>query len=179
MKFELFENTPYSREKDMLRVMHSFMMRMKIKFNDWVIFRDHDTMFCSNDWFVKIEDAIQEKGDSGIYTCWTNRVNCDWQVDFKSPDTDDMWQHWDHAMFREEQEIIDRTGEEQMFSGMLMVIQKKQWLKIYPKLTKKLLGMDNEIHKACLDLGLKIWQIDLYIYHRYRWGIKGDKSHLR
>ena len=162
----------------MLYRMDEFMRMLEMD-NDWVIFRDHDTIFCGNDWYTKIAEAIEVKGDSGIYTCWTNRVNCEWQVDPDSPIDDNMWNHWDHSFFREPKGLIDRTDEEQMFSGMLMVIQKKQWLKIFPLLKRKLLGMDNEIHQACLKLGYKIWQIDLYIYHRYRWGVKNDKHHLK
>ena len=173
----MFEHVPYDQDKRMLDAMQAFMDRMRI--NDWVIFRDHDTCFCGNDWFTRIWDAVQEKGNDGIYTGWTNRVNCEWQVDEDSPESDDFYEHWDYDFFREPKRLIDRTDEEQMFSGFLMVIQKQQWKKIYPYLRSQLLGMDNEIHGACLDLGLRIYQVDVYLYHRYRWGIKQDKHHLK
>ena len=173
----IFEHIPYSPEKDLLFAMDMFMTRMQPE--DWVIFRDHDTSFCGNDWYLRIEAAIEDKGETGIYTGWTNRINCEWQLDKEAPDTDDFYRHWDYDFFREEKGTIDRTGEEQMFSGFLMVIQKQQWERIYSYLTKKLLGMDNEIHVACLELGLKIFQADVYLYHRYRWGYQEDKAHLK
>ena len=172
----IFEHVAYDRDKNLLHAMNSFMNRMWV--DDWVVFRDHDTLFCGNDWWPRIEDAIEEKGNTGIYTGWCNRVNCEWQVDQDSPRNDDLQDHWDYDFFREPRKIIDRTDYEQVFSGFLMVIQKQQWLRIAPLLKSTLLGMDNEIHHACRELGLRLYQIDLYLYHRYRWGVKADNSHL-
>jgi len=173
----IFEHVAYHPDKDLLQAMDNFMRRMRK--HDWVAFRDHDTMFCNNDWWTRIRNAIQQKESSGIYTGWTNRVNCEWQVDQESPNEDNFQEHWDYDFFRKEKKLIDRTDEEQVFSGFLMVIQKAQWLKIRPFLKSKMLGMDNEIHHACRELGLRIYQADIYLYHRYRWGVKEDKYHLK
>ena len=171
----IFEHTPFSESRDMLSAIDEFMDRMKSY--DWVILRDHDVLFCQNDWYVKVGKVIDTYGQGAIYTCWTNRVKCKWQVD-DTWKADDLQDHWDHDIYRKEVGVIDRTDEDP-WSGFLMVISKKQWLKMRKFLTRKLLGLDNEIHEAAVQLGMKIIQIDMYVYHRYRFGIEGDKSHLK
>ncbi len=62
---------------------------------------------------------------------------------------------------------------------LVLVIRKDHWMEMKPFIQTKLgcLGLDNELHKITQDLGVKVWQLPIYLYHWYR-GATGDKTHL-
>ena len=74
----LFENTPYRTDLDLIKSYNSFMKLLPD--DGWAVFRDGDTLFLDSYYGKVIEEAIKENPDTDCFTCYTNRVGCEWQV---------------------------------------------------------------------------------------------------
>ena len=170
----IYKFIPYRTDKNLFKAYDECMAL--IKPDDYAVFIDHDAMFCGCDWLQTIEDGIKET-QGVLFTGWTNRVNCMWQVDVYSPEGNDILRHrkYDDEGFGEWDQIGRTDG--QLFSGFFMVIKKSHWENMKP-FKNKMLGLDNEIHKKTRDMGERLYQIGVYLYHWYRDGNERNKDHL-
>ena len=135
--------------------------------------------------------AGTDPADGKFFVGYCNRVACKWQVPEDCSPGDSyrehrdfaLKQHWDElAPYQvkglKKRSVIDRTGRA-MLSGFFMVIRKDHWedMKGFIQTRRGCLGLDNELHKITQDLGVKVWQLPIYLYHWYR-GATNDKTHL-
>ncbi len=180
---------PYREDKNLFKAYDEIFDRAWD--GDYLAILDHDVMFTENYWMAKIRRGITEVDDGKFFVGYCNRVACKWQVPEDCSPGDSyrehrdfaLKQHWDElAPYQvkglKKRSVIDRTGRA-MLSGFFMVIRKDHWMEMKPFIQTKLgcLGLDNELHKITQDLGVKVWQLPIYLYHWYR-GATGDKTHL-
>lgn len=172
----IYYSQPYSTEKDIGDYYNKAMGLLKP--NDWMVFTDGDTIFTTPDYGSVIDSAINKYGD-GIYTCYTNRVGCNWQV-YPAEWADD-----DYSKHRQVGNTLrlcyyDECEEHttsQLMSGHCIIVSKKVWDKI-GGCKNGILGVDNDIHMKAQKHKIPVRLIKgLYVYHWYRGG-KDDKSHL-
>tara|TARA_B100000963_G_scaffold85829_1_gene73441 strand:- start:2475 stop:3929 length:1455 start_codon:yes stop_codon:yes gene_type:complete len=181
----LFENTPYRTDLDLIKSYNSFMKLLPD--DGWAVFRDGDTLFLDSYYGKVIEEAIKENPDTDCFTCYTNRVGCEWQV-YNEYDGDDIVKHRTISNKIKNiysGEYLDVTNREDFYmSGVVMILSKKAWKKIggfkeWSSKKGRTLGIDNRLYIDLRNNGFKIKLIKgLYIYHWYRGGNKEDKSHL-
>ncbi len=184
---KIYSTIPFRKDKNLLSAYNEhFDLLSK---DDWLIINDMDTMYTSYDWYQIIERAINQVGSTaGIFTGYTNRVACGWQVIDECPKDDDYEKHRKFGEnFSEGRDlIIDQTGNS-LLSGFLMVIRKGYWDKIKGMIQTKrgCLGLDNEMHLITRDyidhsgptIDYRVYQIPVYLYHYYRGG-KNYRWHL-
>ena len=151
--------------------------------SDYIVFVDGDTIFTTPDFGSLIEEVIKLNPLVDMFTCYTNRVGCKWQV---HPDVDgfnnDMKYHMDFGKqlkMDNGTQVTDVTNNSP-FSGMLFIIKKSAWDKIGGAKKTGMLGVDNDIHMNIRKHGMKLYRIDgLYVYHWYRNNDKNDTKHLK
>ena len=141
--------------------------------NDWVCFLDHDATFTTKNWYTQLEDIVEKFSDYGLFTCMTNRVGNNYQI----PQSIDKNNHniiYHRAIGKKLQDtfydsltdysVMDKT----LLSGHFMLVKKKTW-NIINGCTNGFLGVDNDIHKRCIDKGIKVGIMNgVYVYHWYR-----------
>ena len=180
---QLFENTPYRRDKDLVKAYNSFMELLPD--DGWALFRDADTLFLDSFYGETILKAIEDNPDTDCFTCLTNRIGCPIQKhsEYKG---DDIIKHREIAnkLKSVKPEYINFPKDSTLMSGMLFVLSKKAWdkiggLKKHPNVNNNILGVDNKLHLDLLKNKFKIKVIkNLYIYHWYRGGNMSDTKHL-
>lgn len=153
---------------------------------DWVCFVDNDAMHTTCSFTRQMEDVIHAYPE-GSFTCWTNRCACPWQVWqpekarrglASKNDSDDMARH--RTLGRELAlkhwgKATDFT-DSQLWSGFLMLIAKRTWVKIGGVVEGKYKGTDNDIHARIKAAGMRIYRMDgVYVYHWY--GEDTEKKH--
>jgi hypothetical protein len=182
----IYVTIPFSKDKNLFDAYDQHFQLLQD--DDWLVINDMDTLFTSYNWYNIIERSTQFFVDGGIFTGYTNRVACRWQVADGCPQCDNIQEHRNFGMrfskdlTPKQMTPIDRTGES-LLSGFLMVISKKFWEEIKPMIVTRqgCLGLDNELHLLCRDMrdntDWKVYQIPIYMYHWYRGGTN-DKTHL-
>lgn len=171
--------TPFRRDKN-LAAAYNFVFERYCRPNDWVVLRDIDTMFLTPDAPNIIEDYINLYPDTGIFTCYTNRLSLHSKDQLYggaiSPNTNIL-----HHIKIAESLKEDRSVKEidKKISGFLMVISYKTWEK-FKFSGAACLGVDNQFSQGILDAGLPIYRMNgVYLFHSYRIlnGIN-NKTHL-
>jgi GT2 family glycosyltransferase len=170
--------TPYALDKN-LGAAYNHYMNLLPKNNDWACFTDGDTMFLTFDWGHLIQKAIDEHPDTGMFTCYTNRVNNPNQCYRKQfSENRSIVAHRNIAKVCRETcknrvKTLDRA-----ISGMMMIIQKKTWRE-FP-FADGIIGVDTDISKRLLAAGKRILLIEsIYLLHYYRLAEGGKyKEHL-
>lgn len=141
--------------------------------DDWVCFLDHDATFTHPKWYSQMEDIIQKYNDYGMFTCMVNRVGLHYHI----PEGIDKNNHdivYHRAVGKQLAEryydsITSLNDVKGMYlSGVLMLIKKKTWIDING-CPDGFLGVDNEIHRRCIEKGIKVGRMNgVYLYHWYR-----------
>jgi len=171
--------TPYSLDKN-LGAAYNHYMELLPNDDDWACFTDGDTMFLSSDFGHIINEVVEKFPDTGMFTCYTNRVSNKFQrYGGGFSEVADIRHHRNIAI------VCERTGRGKilelngMISGMMMIIQKKTWYDFPFK--DGLLSVDNDISKRLLIAGEKILLIKgIYLLHYYRLAEgRGYKKHLQ
>lgn len=171
--------TPYSTDKNLGRA-YNRMIQALTSFG-FVCVIDYDVMFLTPDAISLIEQYTKNFPDTGIFTCFTNRLHplSDGQLYARICSENDSIRH--HIDLAEKQKK-DMTVSEinHPIGGFLMVIRTKVWQEIKFNENKKCLGVDNDFSKRVLDAGYKILRMNgLYVWHSYRLvGGYRDKKHL-
>lgn len=171
--------SPYSLTKDLGAAYNSFMKL--IPEGDWVILHDHDVMFLLPETIQMIDEYTKKFPDTGIFTCWTNRIgNPHQRVALLNDTNDSILRHIEIA--EEHKELLFQCSEiNQEISGFLMVVNKSTWNEIKFHEGIKCLGVDTDFSLKVLASGRKILRMDsVYVWHTYRLknGVK-FKAHLK
>lgn len=152
--------------------------------DDYACFIDADTIFTTSDYGVLLEQVIRENPDVDCFTCYTNRVNCKWQVPDGVDTTEDDYKY--HREFG--QKLKDKYGSSvadctntQLFSGMFFMVKKSSWMKFGGAKPVGMLGVDNDIHKKIIKNRMKLYLIKgLYLYHWHRGScVNNISTHLK
>lgn len=183
---EIFENTPYRSDKNLIIAYNSFMELLPE--DGWALFRDADTLFLDSFYGEIINNAILENPDTDCFTCLTNRIGNVRQL-HNEYNGDDIVKHREIAnklRVQHTSKCDDMTNfKGGMLSGMLFILSKKAWSKIggfkeFKTGHSKILGVDNKLHMDLTEGGFKTKIIKgLYIYHWYRGGDMKDITHLK
>lgn len=171
----IFYSTPFRSDKNVGRYYNDFMGLLSE--DDWACFTDGDAMFTTPFYGKQIEDCIK---DDAVYTAVTNRVMVPYQTvgDWSSNDMAYHRQLGD-KLYREKYASVTDITNQQLLSGVLILISKKLWKKL-GGFDEGTLGVDNSIHRKARDLGEKVYLMGgVYLMHWYRGGNKNDKSHLQ
>lgn len=146
--------------------------------NDWACFLDHDATFTTRYWYHQLEDIIKKHPDVGLYTCLTNRIgNFQQLVSGVDKENHDIKYHRQIGKQLQDDYYNDVFSITNPLSGVIILISKKTW-KTVGGFIDGFLGVDNDIHKKCLDNNIKVGLMGgVYVYHWYRGD--GDTSHLK
>lgn len=149
---------------------------------DYAVFVDGDTQFLTYHYGQQLYDITEKHPNVGVFTCFTNRVNCRWQIlPGVDQDTNDILYHRKIAQNQEDKFkgiIADVTNHSPM-SGVFMMISKQHFNKIGKFPEEGMLGIDNWLHEATRKVGGKVYLMQgLYIYHYYRNNNKEGHKHL-
>lgn len=155
--------------------------------NDWILFRDADTMPCPGlHYYRTLEWAIREKPDAGGFCAMTNRLmRCmsGWQMVPESEirtDEHDILKHWKVGQNRSTQfkgEIVDVTntgkirgeGGQSPWSGFFMCVKKAAWKAMGGAPEGKFSFCDHTIHVRIREAGYRVYLLpSAYIYHFYK-----------
>ena len=123
---ELFENTPYRKDKNLIKAYNSFMELLPD--NSWALFRDADTLFLDPFYGELIYNAIEENPDTDCFTCVTNRIGCLKQK-HDEYGGDDIRIHRkiaEEIRIKNKSKYIDfnTTGPPNIMSGMVFILSK-------------------------------------------------------
>lgn len=171
--------TPYALDKN-LGAAYNHYMELLPEDDDWACFIDGDAMFLTPDWGHLIQKAIEDYPETGMFTCYTNRIGNKQQL-YRGifSENRDMVAHRNIA------KVCHETGKNRTrvlsrpISGIMMIIQKRTW-KQFP-FKDGLLTVDNDISARLLNAGLKVRLIEsIYMLHYYRMAEgKKYKKHLQ
>lgn len=166
----------------------------KLEDEDWACFIDHDAMFTTNNWYNQLEDIIIKYPNAGCFTAMTNRIGNSKQIfnfkfkaksnlNLKKKQREYLNNFHNNHNINEHRKIgsqlqekyyddllsIDMTSP---LSGVIILISKKTWNQI--KFKDGFFGVDNDIHKKCIEIGKKVFIMKgVYVYHWYR----GDENY--
>jgi GT2 family glycosyltransferase len=179
----IYYTVPFDSSKNIGKYYNSFLE--KLDNEDWACFIDADTIFTTYDYGVIIENAVKKYPQVGAFTCYTNRVACQWQiapgVDVSSNDMAYHRKFGENLKDKFGENSIDVTDKPRLevMSGFFFMLKKSTWLKIGKFPENGMLGIDNALHWNIQNAGEKLFLIQgLYLYHWYRNGNKKDKTHL-
>lgn len=135
-----------------------------IKPQDYAVFTDLDVCFLTREQGDLIERAIKEYPDTGLFTCYTNRLGSkDNLLNIKDYNTDIAY----HVRIAREQQELPFSVRpfKGLPGGFLMVIKKEVYLKV-GRFLDGFLGLDNNYAFRLLHKGYKIRLIEsLYVFH--------------
>ena len=181
-KPHIYYSIPFNSDKCIGKYYNEFMDIIPND-NDYACFVDADTIFTTPDYGTLIEEVIKLNPTIDMFTCYTNRVNCKWQI---HPDVDvysnDMSYHmlFGKQIKEHNQTKCTDCTNGQLFSGMFFIIKKSAWNKIGKAKQYGMLGIDNDIHKKIKQHKMKLYRMDgLYVYHWYRNNRPNYKDHLK
>lgn len=173
--------TPFALDKNLGK---AYNLAFKgLSDDDWVCLIDHDVMFLTPNAVRIMYEYIEEFPDTGIFTCWTNRIHelAKDQLVFDVPSDNTDIRFWIAEANLQESVVakFKATEIKHEISGFLMLVSKKVWNKIKFNETGKALGVDNDFSLNVLASGKKILRMDrLLVWHTYRIENIRDKSHL-
>lgn len=164
----IYYGIPYALDKN-LGAEYNRYMELLPDDDDWMVFRDGDTMFLTFTWGHAIAEVINKLPDAGIITCRTNRIRQKLQR-FKE-DSSDIIVHRLIAKdldkkFRGQYRKIDKN-----ISGFFMAIKKKTWLEVgkFHERAGKLIAVDSAFSKKIIQSGKIIYVMQgMYVFHYYR-----------
>jgi GT2 family glycosyltransferase len=159
--------TPYATDKNLGAAYNEYMQLLPND-DDWACFLDGDVMFLIPDWGDVIHQAIEKHPDTGMFTCYTNRVNNPQQLYRGSfNENGDIRAHRNIAIACREINRCRAIPLTRVISGMMMIIQKKTWKEF--RFTDGLLKVDTDISRRLLKSGKPVRLIQgIYLLHYYR-----------
>lgn len=174
---------PWDDDKNILQSYIHEMKKLKNP-DDWCVFIDGDACFTHNFYGLNIRETIMANEQYSMFTCFTNRVNCKYQL---FPDinktNNDMEYHRNVGYLAFERygtSVRDITGQ-QPLSGVMMAFKKSAWNAVIKTMNNKsgMLQVDNELHRKMKAHGFKVGLMQgIYVFHWYRNNNKLDHKHL-
>jgi hypothetical protein len=180
IKNKVFYVLPWDSNKNIGKYLNEVMS--KLDDDDWLCIMDCDTIHTTTYFGKYIEDVIDNNPEYSLFTCYTNRIACTWQISPNSDwDSDDMVYHRNlgEKLWNENKtKVIDVTNNS-LLSGILMLLNKRTWVTMGKFEENMLHGFDNNVHTKVKNSGLKVGLMTgIYVYHWYRGGDKTNKFHL-
>lgn len=177
----IYYSSPYSIDKDLGKAYNEEMDRTPSP-ESWVCFTDGDCQFLTPDYGHQLQEMIDKYPDTGLFTCYTNRVgNLDQCYNNIINEDPNILNHKRIALQLQRDKRLQVKELTGVISGMLMLIKKSTWDLIHGAPQELgLLSVDNHISQRILNAGMKIRLMEgVYIFHFYRLdtGIE-NKSHL-
>ena len=172
---------PYSQDKKLGKAYNDAMSWVP---NDkWVILMDYDAMFLTPDGIGHVEEYIRRFPDTGIFTCYTNRLHPMSKGQLWQDRCEDNADIRHHIRIAEEVKkgLYNVTEIKNPIGGFCMVIKKETWIKHRFSESLFCLGVDNDFSKRVMAGGQRVLRMDgVYVFHTYRL-MNGymDKKHLK
>ena len=179
-KFKIYHFIPWNSDKNIGKSYNEIMSI--IGSNDWVCFLDGDAVHTTHFFGSRIEEVIQNNPSYSMFTCYTNRVGCKYQI---APNV--HWGNNDQSYHRTIGENLWNTNKTSVMditkngelSGVLILIKKSMWEKVGGFKEEKMLTIDNDMHKRVRNAGGKVGLMKgIYVQHWYRGGDMANKKHL-
>lgn len=177
---------PYSITKNLGKEYNRFMSLLPND-DDFAALLDHDSMFTDYDWYRRLEDYVKIYPACGCFVGRANRLGCTWQRTFdegsKEWHNNNIEFHRKHAekLIKKHPKATDMSNVDPLYvmGGVLILIKKSLWKKAGGFKEGGILGVDNDMHWRLQKLKEKVYMMEsIYLYHWYRGGKRGDKSHL-
>lgn len=169
--------TPYRTDKDLGLAYNQSISCLP---DDWICVKDYDVCLPLPNTLAYIIEYTLRFPDTGIFTCYTNRLHPLAKNQLLNGVDDDFnyLSHYNKAL-RQTEKLFEVTELNKHISGFLMVFHKSTWNEIKFPEGIGCLGVDNYFSDRVLKSGRKILRMNgVYVFHAYRPnGIK-DKSHL-
>jgi hypothetical protein len=180
IKHKVYYVLPWDSNKNIGKYLNDLMS--KLDDSEWLCIMDSDAMHTTTYFGKRIEEVIDKNPEYSLFTCYTNRVGCPWQI---APNSD--WNSDDISYHRTIGEklwtdngttVVDVTNNS-LLSGIMFLLTKKTWNVIKNFTENMLHGFDNNVHDKIIRSGLKVGLMSgIYLYHWYRGGSKTDKFHI-
>lgn len=136
---------------------------------DWAIFKDHDCMPTTGQWFRQFAEAITFKPDAGAIVAMTNRIASSWQR-CGDPTSNDIAAHRRFGAERAKVRTLLDITETKGFGGVAFAIAKYAWAEV-GGFAHGLGCVDHSIHFRMQRAGRKIWMHEgIYYYHFRHFG---------
>ena len=179
-KSQVFHVIPWNSDKN-IGVSYNNIMKF-IGTNDWVCFLDGDAVHTTTYFGSRIEEVIEKNPEYSLFTCFTNRVGCPYQI---APDVDrnsnDQLYHrniGEKLWEKNKTSVMDITSMQEL-SGVLILINKKMWENVGGFKESKMLTVDNDMHRKVRNFGGKVGLMKgIYVQHWYRNDNINERSHL-
>lgn len=171
---------PYAADKNLGRAYNEQISRYHD--DDWLMITDYDVLILLHDTIVHIGEYTLRFPETGVFTCFTNRLaNKTQLLNARVNEDDRIKNHIQLAALQKKHlyQVTELTGA---ISGMLMVIKKSTWNEIKFPDNGLCLGVDNIYCNSIMESGRKVLRMDgVYVWHTYRLidGIKSRKHLLQ
>jgi len=176
----IYYRSPFREDKNLGKALNDEINL--IPKGSWICMTDYDTCFLTPHFNRRMEHHIKLRPDTGIFTCYTNRVQrleqcvtgrCDNNSDIR------YWKAIANSILKHKGKVKEIPME---ISGVCMMFNKSLWKSVGGfKEGIGCLGVDNEFCWSALKLNKKILLMeDIFIFHYYRLieGIQ-NKDHLK
>ena len=179
-KYKVFHVIPWNSEKKVGKSYNEIMDL--IGDDDWVCFLDGDAVHTTSFFGVRIEEVIDKNPGYSLFTCYTNRIGCPYQVapnvNRKSNDQEYHRKLGESLWNSYKTKVVDITNNSPL-SGVLILIKKSAWEKVGGFREVGMLGVDNDIHIKFKNYGFKVGLMQgIYLQHWYRNDNQKDVKHL-
>lgn len=173
---------PYSVEKDLGKAYNQYLELLPND-DDWACLIDGDVAFLIPDYGHLIQEVIGLYPDTGLFTCYTNRVgNLEQCYMGRISEDANMLNHRKIALMLSKEQRHKLKELKSIISGHVMIVQKKTWKEVGGFTEDHgILAIDNKFSKKILKAGKTIQLMrGLYALHFYRLDTgRHDKSHLK
>lgn len=171
--------TPYSIEGNYGKACNDYCKLLPE--NSWICIVDGDLLFLNENWGHHFQDLINTYPDTGLFTCYTNRVgNLEQCLNGVLSEEKDISIHRSIALKLQKEKYLQVKKLERFISGHLMMFSKKTWQEVggFPeelnekgktRFDKNIATVDNRFSHCVLKLGKSILLAEgIYALHYYR-----------
>lgn len=172
--------TPYSLEKKLGKAYNQYC-NLVPNDDDWICLTDGDTMFLTPEFGYQLQMAINLKPNTGLFTCYTNRVGNLEQTFPGMYEEKDIIKHRIKAIEIQNNNFGKFKMCKGVISGHLLLFRKDIWKRAGGFHEEGILKVDNLFSQAIHNLKLPIYLIEwVYILHYYR-ALEGRnyRNHLK
>jgi GT2 family glycosyltransferase len=164
---------PFSLERNLGREYNEYVKKLTQHEDDWVFFLDGDVLFLDSNWGNHVNDLIQKYPNTGIFTCYTNRVgNIQQCYNGIRSDDPDILNHYQIAQkLKQEKYWNVKKHNNRVISGYMFGFSRRTWEEVggFSENKNEILKVDNRFSKKVLQLGKDILVMEgLYVFHYYR-----------
>lgn len=166
---------PYAKDKNLGRAYNETIRKL----DGWILIKDYDVLILLPETIRQIEHYTTLFPETGLFTCYTNRIANSEQL-LNGVDSNDSIRHHINLAKQQQSKLYTVTELVKPISGMLMVIHKNTWNEIKFSEEMLCLGVDNDYHNRLKEAGKSVLRMNgIYVWHTYRLdkGVK-DKAHL-